>query len=322
MLIKIRKILIEAAKSYLSGILVYGIGILLIRNLGYYQRSLSPLAQKALIYLYLGYVLIGALYCILTDKVIESKPLLLLSGLKKLLFNVLNPNAEKISKEEKIASLFILVKFFFLPIMTDFFFDNLNSLANILKDFKIYSFAITLVFVVDTLIFVFGYAFEFSFLKNRVKSVEPTFFGWFVALVCYPPFNSYVGKLVPWGANDYVYFWNSTLTIMIRFILFFLLLAYLWASIALGAKASNLTNRGIVSKFPYSVVRHPAYSGKCLAWWITLLPVMNLGFALGMLFWTLIYCLRAVTEERHLRQDEDYVKYCQKVRYRFIPYVI
>ena len=79
-------------------------------------------------------------------------------------------------------------------------------------------------FTIDTLVFSFGYAFEFKCLKNVVKSVEPTFFGWFVAIICYPP-------IITWP------------------------------------------------------------------------------FTLGMLFWTVIYFFRAITEERHLRQDPDYIKY-------------
>jgi protein-S-isoprenylcysteine O-methyltransferase Ste14 len=43
---------------------------------------------------------------------------------------------------------------------------------------------------------------------------------------------------------------------------------------------------------------------------------------LSMAFWSLIYYLRAVTEERHLMNDPDYQAYCRKVRYRFIPGLI
>jgi protein-S-isoprenylcysteine O-methyltransferase Ste14 len=36
-------------------------------------------------------------------------------------------------------------------------------------------------------------------------------------------------------------------------------------------------------------------------------------------FWSFIYFLRAVTEERHLSSDPDYLAYCKRVPYRFIP---
>ena len=164
-----------------------------------------------------------------------------------------------------------------------------------------------------------GYAFEWPRLKNVVKSVEPTILGWVVALICYPPFNSYIGKYIPWGASDHVIFWSPGYTEIFRTLVVILFIIYLWATFALGAKASNLTNRGIVTKFPYSIVRHPAYISKVLTWWVTLLPVMNWKFALGMLFWTVIYYFRAITEERHLKQDPNYILYCKKVKWKFIP---
>ena len=164
-----------------------------------------------------------------------------------------------------------------------------------------------------------GYAFEGKRLNNVVKSVEPTLLGWIVTLICYPPFNALIGNYIPWGANDYATLSTPTLTALLRGTSLFLLIIYLWASIALGTKASNLTNRGIVTKFPYSVIRHPAYTGKVLMWWLTLLPFITVPFFFGMLFWTIIYYLRAITEERHLSQDQEYLRYKQKVKYRFIP---
>jgi len=54
-------------------------------------------------------------------------------------------------------------------------------------------------------------------------------------------------------------------------------------------------------------------------WWITLLPVISLLAVLVMVFWTLIYYLRAITEERHLRADAEYQQYMRKVSWKFIP---
>lgn len=320
-MIKIRKLNIEGVKSYLAGVFIYGLGILLFRNLGYYKETLNPLAQQTLLYLFIGYLAAAPFYYLFSSKPNKSRPYLFLAGIDKLLKQPRNKKY-KLDHEEKTAVLFLLVKLFFLPTMIDFFYDNLNSLLGMTKNIEWYFFLLTFIFMADTLIFSFGYAFEFKFLGNTVKSVEPTLFGWFVALICYPPFNSIADVFVAWGANDYVYFWNPFLTNFLRVLLVLLLLVYLWASVALGFKASNLTNRGIVTKFPYSIIRHPAYVSKNLAWWITLLPVLSWKFALGMAFWTAIYYFRAITEENHLSQDEEYVKYCRKVKYRFIPYVI
>ncbi len=106
--------------------------------------------------------------------------------------------------------------------------------------------------------------------------------------------------------------------------------AYAAASVALGFRASNLTNRGIVASGPYAIVRHPAYVTKNLAWWIGAVPFLisaaekNPRLLPGVLFslcaWSFVYYLRAVTEERHLKMaGNGYAEYVRKVPYRFIP---
>ncbi|MBI2151237.1 hypothetical protein HYU21_00745 [Candidatus Woesearchaeota archaeon] len=328
--------LLVCLKNYLAGALVYGLGIALCRYLPYYKKLLRPETQLTLLCIYFIFLLLSPayyLYQIFTPKSSEinlqkSKPCLAIRGIKKLL------NEEKIEFEEKkeikTAILFLLVKIFFLPLMVNFAFSNFQQLQallssgnyRLLKNWFSYPVLLILLFTIDTIIFAFAYGLESSFLKNTVRSVEPTLLGWAVALICYPPFNTEVGKYVPWGANDNVFFWNQTLTTTFHLLLLILLLIYVSASIALGTKASNLTNRGIVSKFPYSIIRHPAYISKCTLWWLTLLPVLNWKFFLGMSFWTVIYYLRAYTEEKHLSQDSEYIAYKEKVKWKFIPGLI
>ncbi|MEK6939038.1 MAG: hypothetical protein AABX04_08420 [Nanoarchaeota archaeon] len=309
---------------YFSSVILYGAGILLFRYLSYYQNTLSIKTQDTLLYLFLAYlVLAPILYLFFVKEYSENKSYLFFRALLRNLKAFFQRQGNfSLEHEEKVALLFILVKLFFLPTMINFFYGNIGNLLTSKNNFQWYPFAFTLLFTIDTLIFSIGYTFESHKLKNVVKSVEPTFLGWFVALICYPPFNSIVGAYIPWGANDYVTFWSSGWTLFFRIIVVLLLIIYVWATVALGMKSSNLTNRGIVTKFPYSVIRHPAYISKNLMWWITLLPVMSWPFALGMGFWSVIYYFRAWTEERHLMKDPDYVEYCKKVKWKFIPGII
>jgi protein-S-isoprenylcysteine O-methyltransferase Ste14 len=55
-----------------------------------------------------------------------------------------------------------------------------------------------------------------------------------------------------------------------------------------------------------------------------LIPAIpNTPFAIfGMVFWTVMYYFRAITEERHLMRDLDYQVYCGKVKWRFVPGII
>jgi len=198
---------------------------------------------------------------------------------------------------------------------------DISSISILLFSNYFYPLILALLFFIDTVFFSFGYLFEANFLKNKIKSVDTTYFGWIVTLMCYPPFTDAFSRFSPWHTNDMVFFYNDSLTFILRIVVVLLLIIYVGATVSLGTKCSNLTNRGIVTKGLYKFVRHPAYISKVLMWWIITFPVFenNLLAILSMLFWTFIYYLRAMTEERHLLKDKDYQVYCDKVKYRFIP---
>jgi hypothetical protein len=134
--------------------------------------------------------------------------------------------------------------------------------------------AFNTILFIDVFLFTMGYMLEAPFLKNTIKSVEPTIIGWAVTLLCYPPFNSYIGNIVNWYSTDFPQFGNIYIHLFFNFCILILMGIYAWASFALGWKASNLTNRGIVMKGPYKYVRHPAYICKNTAWFLGTLPVI------------------------------------------------
>jgi protein-S-isoprenylcysteine O-methyltransferase Ste14 len=81
-------------------------------------------------------------------------------------------------------------------------------------------------------------------------------------------------------------------------------------------------NRGIVSAGPFRLMRHPIYVG-----WF----VLTLGLAFIypkpssflVILATLPFMIwRIMQEEDLLRLDPEYRAYCEKVRYRLIPWVI
>jgi protein-S-isoprenylcysteine O-methyltransferase Ste14 len=78
----------------------------------------------------------------------------------------------------------------------------------------------------------------------------------------------------------------------------------------------------VISTGPYAIVRHPMYSGALVmlvgtplalgSWWGLLMSVLMI-FAIA---W------RALDEERFLRKNlSGYAEYCQRVRYRLVPFV-
>jgi len=170
-------------------------------------------------------------------------------------------------------------------------------------------------------------------LGNEIRSVDPTILGWTAALVCYAPFNVILGLFLGPPGNDMPRFGDTTVHFALNALLLALMAIYTWASVALGFKASNLTHRGIVARGPYRLIRHPAYTCKNMAWWIGAIPIVSAAFGqstwdgiqafASVVGWTMLYVLRAVTEEDHLSGvDGDYAAYAAKVRYRFIPGIV
>jgi protein-S-isoprenylcysteine O-methyltransferase Ste14 len=248
------------------------------------------------------------------------------------------------------AALALLLKFFFAPLMINWCLSHVADMASAviqcidgfgeglrgraLFDASLFWALFQCILFADTLLFTLGYIVEVPALHNRIRSVDPTFFGWFVCLACYPPFNDFTGRFLEWQSSDFPHFENGYFHLAANIILLAAMTIYSWASIALGFKASNLTNRGIVSRGPYSAVRHPAYAAKNFAWWIGALPSFIVWFGSGdwhaalysvfaMAGWTTLYVLRAITEERHLLMaDNGYAEYMRRVRWRFIPGVV
>lgn len=181
-----------------------------------------------------------------------------------------------------------------------------------------FDFYYQLLFFVDCIWAFTGYAAESRWLDNKTKSVEPTGFGWMVALMCYPPFNDVSGTYFPLGRAAPL-FHDPTLIMACRALMLAAFTIYVWATLAFGPRFSNLTHRGIITRGPYRFIRHPAYACKNFAWWMEYLPYANGWTVLWLIAWNTIYSLRAWTEERHLSRDPVYREYQKKVPWKVIP---
>ena len=173
-------------------------------------------------------------------------------------------------------------------------------------------FLFQVILFLDVLFFTIGYLVEMPVLKNQIRSVDPTLLGWAVALACYPPFNSVTSSIMGWTPIDFPQFETPVVHVSVNFLLLSLMAVYTSASVALNFKASNLTHRGIIATGPYRFIRHPAYTCKNLAWWIAAIPGITVAYEASFFQfanaiasvagWSLIYTMRALTEEDHLRK--------------------
>ena len=255
-------------------------------------------------------------------------------------------SARQLGPEDRVAVLSTILKAYFGPMMIMWVMVSLTdamALVSALTSqgtstdasspwFDRFGFLLLLraILIVDVLWFTAGYLIELPALRNEIRSVDPTWTGWLAALLCYPPFNQLTVAILGSELTELPRFDNPVAQLVLCVMILVLMGIYASASVALGSKASNLTHRGIVTRGPYRWIRHPAYTCKNMAWWIGSAPLVSVAFAhstaaglqalASVAGWTLLYVLRALTEEEHLRGvDGDYAAYCAKVRWRFVP---
>lgn len=227
-----------------------------------------------------------------------------------------------------------LVKAFFLPIMFAFTARAIEALYRFPLEQEmdwrmVFLFSQQIIMLADLIFSVLGYILTVRFFGAQIRSSEPTFFGWVVAIICYPPFwtllffSHYFSyedglewhQILPTGTVQVL--WGSTILLLLGI--------YTLATICLGIRFSNLTYRGIITSGPYRVTKHPAYVAKNLSWWLISMPfIAEAGgwaaftHSLMLVGINILYYFRARTEEHHLSNYPEYVAYAEAMNARSI----
>ena len=98
------------------------------------------------------------------------------------------------------------------------------------------------------------------------------------------------------------------------------LVAAIASLVALGRSFGFVAaDRGLVTRGPYALVRHPVYAGYLLIQLGYVLQAISLRNALVLLFATACNIGRTVAEERVLSASPQYRRYRDQVRWRLIP---
>ncbi len=223
-----------------------------------------------------------------------------------------------------IAGRALLVKAIFLPLLGSWMISTALSLIQIVADPAatgdwLYRFSYHSLLLIDVTIFAASYFIELPRLKNQIRSVEPTILGWTVCLACYPPLNDLLLIPIDHALFGYNPEWGAIVRGIVSTLIILLWAVYVWATVSLGWKASNLTHRGIVQHGPYRYCRHPAYAAKLTIWTLSgiFLGTMTVPLLAALLS---LYGLRMWTEERHLAIDAEYRAYMKRVPWRVLPY--
>lgn len=240
-----------------------------------------------------------------------------------------------VNKYNRKVLLNLVMRTYFIPVMVVQIYTNMTySLLYTSNDF--YGFDVlaimywitTSLWLMDVINASLSYGIESRWIENRSRSIDMTFSGWAVCLMCYAPLNNVTGELFFFAPNLVT---HNTADLVIENIHFlyiakgveiFLLACHIYTDVSLGPSIANITLKKLQTRGFYGLVRHPGTTLK-LAFWLTQ-SVIYKGFwnvkvigHFGM--WAIIYALRALTEERHLSHYEEYRAYRQKVKHRFIP---
>lgn len=213
------------------------------------------------------------------------------------------------------------LKAFFIPLMYGWTYIAFSQLLNLGRptslNWTVWLFNLGL--SIDLIVGTAGYIFASKLFRSEIRSVDGTWFGWAACLICYPPLLEYLRLLTAqvdshiwtdWVNPSQVTYWVWAAIIVGSWVVYWL------ATIAFGLRFSNLTYRGLVDIGPYRWSKHPAYLAKNVYWWAHTVPffgVLSIGdFArniFGLSVLSLVYYLRAKTEERHLMRFPEYAAY-------------
>lgn len=190
---------------------------------------------------------------------------------------------------------------------------------------------IKLSMTINLIILAISYLSDLDLFKNKIKSVDTTPLGVISCIMCYYPVVLLTDKFLQVTEDSLLPVNNSALLAGLNLFAIIANFGMMIAVLRLGTKSGNLTNRGIVTGFPYNVVRHPEYSMQIFYIIITTIPLYlasDMGYGdkffvtVTTLAWIFIYYLRAITEERHLIKDSKYQEYVLNVKHRFLPWLI
>jgi protein-S-isoprenylcysteine O-methyltransferase Ste14 len=101
----------------------------------------------------------------------------------------------------------------------------------------------------------------------------------------------------------------------------------IWARACLGSNWSAMVtvkqNHELILRGPYTVVRHPMYSGFLLALAGTVISVGEIRAFVGLGLAFIAFFLKTVAEERFMREEfsGEYARYSRRVR-RLIPFIL
>lgn len=339
----------RALVRYLVWLIVFYIAVTFYENHPYYQNYERN--TQFLNALFAAYLRFGLLYFLLTLKFKASRAEDFYDPAVRMLLVAKTLGLACVSRRRRRrvrtvlrnktnlkTLLNLLVRGYFIPVMVVQVYTGLRDGVAIADGalagtslLVVLGWITTLLWLADSLSASAGYAIESRWVENRSRSVDLTVSGWVICLCCYPPLNQVTGTLFIFGptvmSNDPATLIVPSLDLLyvLKIVEVIALAALVYSDLSLGPSGVNITLKKLQCRGPYGIVRHPATVCKLAFWWIQSLfytAFWTPEVIIGHLMWNVIYILRALSEERHLKQYPEYREYMKRVPYRFIPGVV
>ena len=344
----IRILLRKSASRYVVWLLIIFLGYELYALTPYYntppfKENVDFFRTLLNLYIFVGfpYFLLTLYFKASSSEDFFDPAIRLIHMAKQITFRILRGDSHKSvflvlrNKYNRKVLLTFLMRSYFIPVMVGQVYGNMAQAIYMGDRFSInHSFMEILfwlsafIWLTDTINASVAYCFESRWLENRTRSIDLTLSGWVVCLFSYSPLNiitSYIFPFAPVVVNEdpaSLIYASVTLFYIVKILQVSLLALHVYIDLSLGPSVANITFKKLQTRGVYGLVRHPGTITK-LTFWL-LISGFYKGFwttkmILGQLGWSVIYVLRALTEERHLKNHKEYQDYMKKVRYRFIP---
>lgn len=354
----------DILKHYSSSVLIYGTVLLILSLSPLFYESIQNSWMDYISFLilyYIAYIIIApVIFFIFKPKsILKSRNLAIIEYIKRQFKK--NETTEEFLKniepteKEKQAFVILFIKAFFsyncLNALFNKYFASPEYDIDFIKTFigqiiQDTSSGLPLLpslgqFIIDTgdmwlkfilgismIVYAVSYLTELDIFKNKIKSADTTPLGILTCIACYYPITILTYKFIEVTPDSLLPVDNQMILVILNLLIILVNFISLIAVIRLGTKVGNLTNRGIVTGFPYNIIRHPDYTMQICYIILTTIPlfimreysiITKVIMTVATMIWIYIYYLRAITEERHLIKDPEYQQYVEKVKYRFIP---
>lgn len=340
----------KALARFIVWLVIILVGGVLYRNLPYYsgnnfQANFSFFSQLLDVYLVLGmpYFIVTLIFKSSRKEDFYDPAIRIIHIIKQITIQLFVNNDNKRpfrvlrNTYNRKVLLNLIMRAYFIPIMIIQVLGNILYSLNMVE--RIYSnqhilnilyLTATILWLTDIINAALNYCLESRWLENRSRSIDLTLGGWLVCFCCYEPLNMATGFLFPFAPfvathNPQDLLLASTnFLIAIKIIEIIALSAHVYSDVSLGPSIVNITLKKLQTRGPYGIVRHPGTTSKLTMWLLQSMfykQFWSIKMIYGYFMWAVIYVLRALTEERHLKKYPEYRQYMKKVKHRFIPWL-